>query len=365
MEALQAEHKQHETRLDRLESEVQRATSPPVAGESSQSTGAKPSSSASRASPASLAAQLFHRSKPKSKSSSSSKASKKASGKFNTPSPAVSHADSIAHLDELEREIREIEDEEAALVSSAIGISQDGQAVSEATDGQDDVLDHADRLISQIERAKSAEQEVLARENSLSRTTSAGIAKGSAAASPAELAQPVPIAGSSATRTPSGLSSHSSHQHSHGNLHDLGTKIKHALSPDSVHGDSSSTRDARVAEFARQHSFPGGSSSHNSSHVAPHHSASLPVDTGNAVTSGPNRGMPVKNRHQLRKERKLAEDNALRAQAQAEVDADRSAGKLDPAEVERVSIERQCKEMGLVMVEMDPDGHCEVAVRLY
>ena len=237
------------------------------------------------------------------------------------------------------------------------------------------MLDGADRLIEQLERAKSAEQAQLAAQSS----QFPSIARGNATAEHTPLAQPIPISadntvdGGSRLRVPStsshsisgsSISSHDSGGRSPGHT-SLGAKLKKVFSPD--HSDkhsrpSSSSHDAKIETFAHTHSFPNDSQSSVATAAASsdHSSSSSGVATPSAVTTGvPPRGQPPqKNRHQLRKERKAAQDDALRAQAQAEVDAERASGKQDPAEAEKAFIDRTCASLGLEMVEMNPDGHC-------
>ncbi|PWZ01126.1 cysteine proteinase [Testicularia cyperi] len=71
------------------------------------------------------------------------------------------------------------------------------------------------------------------------------------------------------------------------------------------------------------------------------------------ASAGPKKRM---NRQQQRKERKAAEMETVRRQAEEEVKA--NGGQPDLAEIERQGINAMCQTLGVTMHEITPDGHC-------
>lgn len=415
MDGIKQEHERNEQRIHELEKEVARVTSP------RSSSGADASSSSKEHHHSTVASQLFNRSKP---SKSKSKSKKSGSG---------SSSSSTTCLNDLTREVERTRDSETSLVSSAIGISPDGQEL--VANGSDDVLDLADQLLAQLD-ARRAEEEAdgdeteidakssskragsAASRNSQQSTASSGNHPASASslsphpATSGQIVAPIPIPGASATggtrlagdaafmRSPSPLNpnaqlshppsasstpslastattstdDHDEHHHHH-HHHGLGHALKKVFSPqhshDSEHSTSPSSKMSDPARWASQHDFPGSSTgsvtSSTSSLQAPspapssassHHTVQGAASPNHATKSPPPPvPVPRAGRQQLRKERKKARDDAIRAQAQAEVDA--MGGKAnDPAEKERAGIDKLLVQYSLEMVQMEPDGNC-------
>lgn len=298
LDGLAAAHTANEQQLHALEKRVERATSPAAASSASQSK-----------SPSSLASALFRRDKGKSSSSSS----KKKGSKQSAPASATASA---SDLKALENEVRAARDSETKLVSSAIGTSAEGTALND--NGQDEVLDLADQLLAQLDaREREIEGEAVPAPASSNKP---GIVAPQPIPPPnnpaASLAVPTSTPSAHSTSPTPSASSQSSHKHG------LGARIKEAFSP------------------------PSPSSQHSEAA-----SASAPA----ALASS---GQPHKNRHALRKEKKAAENDRLRAEAQAEVDAARASGQVDPALREKQAMDRLLRQWRLEIYEMEPDGHC-------
>lgn len=303
-------HDANERKIHDLETRVERTTSPPLSSSPSQ-----PDSRPHSKSPTSLASALFRRDKGGSKSSS-----KKSSSSSKKQAPVASRA-SQADLKALENEVRQTRDDEMKLVSAAIGTSADGAALNE--DGQDDVLDLADQLLAQLDAREQEQQPA-------PMSSQPGIVAPQPIPPPADPSLAVPAAvsssgqstgsGSKPSRTPSGLSSSST---SSQRKPSFGARLKEAFSP------------------------PSSSSASSAANVEP-----------SAASPSASAGGPHKNRHALRKERKKAEDDRLRAEAQAEVDASRANGQVDPALHEKQAMDRLLRQWQLEIHEMEPDGHC-------
>ena len=324
------EHQENENKLASLKKAVETATSEVKSspGITSNDNDASSNSLLKSMSPTSIASQLFHRGKtPKARHSSSSTSKSKNSSKS-------ASTGNLQQLNELEREIVDTKESEMGLISTAIGMSPDNPVKA---GGDDQVLDLADRLLAQLDAKKEEEGIPPNSQNNLSKIKSPPIpAAGYGSNVGTPIVQPIPIAGASGPplvpaavvagslppKSPSSASPH----------HNIGHAIRKVLSP-------------------QQDPPP------QSVHQSPHHSNSLALSPTHSTTVSAD--APKPNRHAVRKERRKAKDDALRAEAQAEVDATRVNGALDPAEVERQSIEEYCQKWKLVMVEMDPDGHCE------
>lgn len=400
MDTVKAEHDINELKLQSLKAEVDKVQggSPPAAAGladgSNSSTSAHPSTLSpppsnvngstgspvkpSR-SPVDIASQLFSRNKSK---SSSSKNKKKSSPRGRATPPAVpspttngqQHSSEIGHL---RQEIQNTQADEMKLVSSAIGINPDGNALTE--EGHDEVLDLADQLLAQLD---AKEDITTPNQSGPSFSNSTGIASGPNTTSNVPLAAPQPIniadnnlnaqnggvmanmegssslqhassrqsttsstsaISSASTTIPINASSSRSRHSSSSSAPKptgFGAKLKHALSP---HRDDS----------------PASSTSPNGGEASS--SDTVTNSTGTTSTS-PFSAQTFKNRHALRKEKKKQKEDAMRAEAQAEVEAERANGgvnnKYDAADMERINIDNICRSWNLELIEMEPDGHC-------
>lgn len=352
MESIKDGHFANLDKIASLKKQVQSATSSDTSSISGSPGSANEGiSTKSKLSPASIASQLFHRTKsPKSRSPSGS------ANKAKTQPSKVTSAASLQQMSMLEEQILETKKSEMGLVSAAIGMSEEGASIN--TNGNDQVLDLADRLLAQLDAKKEEQVNAANGEAPLEKLKSPPIpAPGHASNAGIPIFQPipipVPIPGATATVPPSHVPAAeiaatlppkalSPVEASPSSLTGLGQTLKKVLSPP----DSSSTHPPRQSSKIS---------------LSPHPSRQLTSDPNSGGVAIPlNRNeVPKQNRHAVRKERRKAKDDALRAEAQAEVDASkRENGGMDPAEVEKQGIERVCKEWNLVMIEMDPDGHC-------
>lgn len=87
---------------------------------------------------------------------------------------------------------------------------------------------------------------------------------------------------------------------------------------------------------------------------APALTGTMPVANGNAEPAADDAPKKM-SRQKARMARRDEQVAAARAAAEREV---AEAGEPDYAEIERQDIARQCEQLGVTMVEMNPDGHC-------
>lgn len=361
MDGIKQEHERNERRLEALQAKVATATSPPPQTNHAQTgSNTRPtSSSSSRMSPADIASQLFSRNKNKSKSKSSGgKGGKTPTPPRipNNPPPTTTTGSDSQTVEGLKRQVEATKENEMKLVSSAIGLSPDGNAV--APGGDDEVLDLADQLLAQLDAKEQGDAvPPLAKSTSpgppASATHSAPIpipAAGTASTSNTSIAQPQPM-------KPVNPSAVSPSPAPSSQLPPSSTASSSQLAPPASAGSTSQEGGSQPRRSSTSSSSRTGFGAKLKQALSPHshsHSTSPDHSTSN---SG---GAPKKGRQQLRKEKKQAQEDAMRAEAQAEVDAERANGnpKIDAADVEKRDIDTVCRAWNLEVVEMEPDGHC-------
>jgi len=349
-EAIKQEHDRNEHHLEALAKDVDRVTSPPSAA--SPTTDARPpsskksgttstshSGSGSGVSPSQIAASLFNRSKPKSKAKSKGGKRSKDSTPPNGRVQASAASASAVQLDGLERDVEQTKQNELNLVSSAVGVSPNGAVINE--NGDDEVLDLADQLLAQLDAKRAEEKEAQHQTQDRGRPAPAAAAaangapsapipipaagRGSTMNTPVAQPRPVPIPGSNGYASGAPLAA------------DVSRSISTSPTPSTSTTNTATSRSSLGSRIKKAFS---------------------PDSTTSVSSDGTTAPGPTKNRHALRKEKKQREDEAMRAEARAEVDAAARNGNRDPAVVEKEGFDRIRRQWHLEMHEVEPDGHC-------